>query len=378
MKYSLKRQVKQEMFTKTHFKGTGSVFRFTLVQLLKSKANIVSLVIMIVFALGFPAVSAIMSGARLKSSAPEQEEAAPVSEGEGQDLAADLASLAGISPEQLSILQSGHSTYTEPLASYLEEEEKSSDFESRYFLQLGYAIVIMMVSTMSASYIIRSVVEEKTSKLVEFLMISVRPLALLAGKILAVSVYVVGMLLVMFGCYQLSNHITGQIFQMPAGEMSYGISFSLTTLLSGIRIPELIVIAISFIFGILTFAILSGICGAGCSTTEDVNSANSLPMMIIMACYIISLIVSGFNGENTNLIVSICPILSIFCAPVQFMLGNVGIGIVAISWLLQAVVIYLMLFLAAKIYSDLLVYRGTRLKFSQIIKMAVSQKGGKA
>lgn len=46
---------------------------------------------------------------------------------------------------------------------------------SGYVIQLVYAIVVLMVSIMSVSYIIRAVVEEKSSKLVEMLLLNVRP-----------------------------------------------------------------------------------------------------------------------------------------------------------------------------------------------------------
>ena len=53
---------------------------------------------------------------------------------------------------------------------------------SRFWVQYGYSILAMMVCLMSASYVIRAVVEEKDSRLVELLLVSVKPMALLAGN----------------------------------------------------------------------------------------------------------------------------------------------------------------------------------------------------
>ncbi|MFQ9052626.1 MAG: ABC transporter permease [Oscillospiraceae bacterium] len=52
---------------------------------------------------------------------------------------------------------------------------------------------------MSASYVIRAVVEEKDSRLVELLLVSVKPMALLAGKILAVMAFTFGWLAMLAG-----------------------------------------------------------------------------------------------------------------------------------------------------------------------------------
>ena len=362
MRFLWKRQVKRTMLSKLNFAGTGSVFRFTLTELLKAKANIVSIIFIVVFALAFPPVSAIINGSTAKNIREMTQTETGYTD-----------TVPGLTDEQTELLSSGFSTYVQPASEYFSEEEEGADFDERYFLQLAYAIIIIMVSIMSSTYIIRSVVEEKSSKLVEFMLISVRPLALLAGKILSVLVYVTGMLLLMFGAYRLSETVTGRFMDLSASNSA----FSMLSRIFALSPSELVVIVISAVLGILTFAILSGICGAGCSSAEDVNGATTMPMLIIMFCYVIALMVSGIDREGINIFCSLCPVISVFCAPVQFMLGNIGVPMLIAAWALQCAIILLLLILTARIYSDLLIYRGSRLKFGGILKMAFGRRGGK-
>ena len=67
---------------------------------------------------------------------------------------------------------------------------ESIGFDASFAIQYGYSIIVMMLCLLSASFIIRCVITEKESKLIELLMVSVSPLSLLLGKILAVMTYV--------------------------------------------------------------------------------------------------------------------------------------------------------------------------------------------
>ena len=99
--------------------------------------------------------------------------------------------------------------------------------EDGFWVQYGYSILAMILCLMSASYVIRAVVEEKDSRLVELLLVSVKPMALLAGKILAVMAFTFGWLLAMLAGFGVSCGLT-------AGLMGPG---ALQKQLSGLLAP---------------------------------------------------------------------------------------------------------------------------------------------
>ena len=103
-------------------------------------------------------------------------------------------------------------------ADYLDQKNgtESIGFDANFAIQYGYSIVVMILCLLSASFIIRCIVTEKDSKLIELLMVSVSPLALLLGKILAVMTYVLIMIAMMAIGFVLSYEISVEYLQMAS------------------------------------------------------------------------------------------------------------------------------------------------------------------
>ncbi len=424
--------------TKNDFKGTTKVFRFTLRQLLHNKANLVSLIISgLVMLLIIPGIT-FLNGktmekadaidASLTSDAPEviyvinetdadvsfdmfdeykdsqivkvdsfpdeaEENAGFVKVEYGEDggyyvktggygkdtLARDAESLifntiyGRIDEAKAAVLYSPYSVESSSFSDYSRNEDEFS--MAGYYIQLIYSIVVMIVSLYAASYIVQAVVEEKSSKLVESLMISVKPLALIIGKILAVMSYVFGSLLVYIICGLCGGLISAY---MTGSSGISGLLYGLGISLGDLRMNPITIVAaiVSLLIGYLTYSLISGLSGAGCSEPEDVQSANSTSMFFIMLCYVAAIVLINFDNPVVNTIMSICPMLSVFCAPVQYMLGGIGLPVLILSWVIQIAVILLLAMLCAKVYESLIIYRGKRLGFGDIVKMALSDKSG--
>ena len=115
--------------------GLGKVYGFTLRQLYKNKSKLVSFGIIIVVALfAIPVLSFFM--------------------GSGS---ADEATF-----------------YTNVMS--VDEFMNKDDIgaESRYAVSYAYSIIVMMVCLFAVTYIVRAIIEEKSSKLVETLLVSIK------------------------------------------------------------------------------------------------------------------------------------------------------------------------------------------------------------
>lgn len=270
-----------------------------------------------------------------------------------------------VSEEQLQVLSADFHVDSGNLEDYLAEDPLGTD--SRFAIQYAYAILVMILCLLSSSYIIRAIIEERASKLVETLMVSVKPLALILGKILAMMVYVFGLLLPMLGGFLLSGRlntlITGQSVDILA-------TFGLQTDLLNLGWQTVLIVLISLLLSYLTFSIIAGIAGSSCSTMEDMESANLTVVLIVMAGYMVSCIVGALPDSSVFLAVSLIPIVSSFCAPVAFVTGNIGWGILTLSWIIQAGVVVLLALFCARIYDQLILYRGQRLKLRGLLEMA--------
>lgn len=402
--------------------GTGQVYRFTLSQLLKSRANRVTLIIMVLLAAVSMPLTALLGGETPETSdtagltsvrvdnrtdlvldfsgdaywadtdfsadAGEPDAVVTITGDEtgyqvavvGSETAdaGELSQLAETARQAVrdACLQAAglSSRQLEALTAASTGEEDSH--EDGFWVQYGYSILAMMVCLMSASYVIRAVVEEKDSRLVELLLVSVKPMALLAGKILAVMAFTFGWLLAMLAGFGVSCGLT-------AGLMGPDV---LHRQLSGVlaALPQatpdvwylvslLAVLLVSLALGYLTMSIIGGVAGACCSGMEEAGEATGPVMLLTMAGYLASCVVGAVPSGPVAVFFTLCPVVSIFCAPVQFAGGNVSFWLVLASWAIQAAVIWGLLTLASRVYAGLIVHRGSRVKWREVFSMA---KGG--
>lgn len=288
---------------------------------------------------------------------------------------------AGITEAQLQVLWSDYDVVRSGAgAPQQPEEEPFADAGTdgdAFWVQYGYAMAVMILCMMSASYIIRAVIEEKASRLVELLLLSVKPMALLTGKILAAMIYVFGTLLVMAGGWAVSLLAASAIF--GADSVSH-----ITDTVSGV-LPAVteggwellglaITVVVSLLLGYLTMSVIGGLSGACCTGTDDMSSALSTVILITMTGYVGSYVVAALPGQGVAVFSSLCPVLSAFCAPVFYVRGEISLWLLLGSWLIQAALIAALLWLTARVYADLIIRRGTRVKMKQLLAMACGGK----
>lgn len=401
--------------------GTGQVYRFTLSQLLKSRANRVTLIIMVLLAAVSMPLTALLGGETPETSdtaglasvrvdnrtdlvldfsgdaywadtdfsadAGEPDAVVTVTGDEtGYQVAvvgsestdagelSQLAETARQAVRDACLRAAGLSSrQLEALTASTGEEDSH---EEGFWVQYGYSILAMILCLMSASYVIRAVVEEKDSRLVELLLVSVKPMALLAGKILAVMAFTFGWLLAMLAGLGVSCGLTAGLLGPSV------LQKQLSGLLAAVpRVQEdlwqaagvLLVLLVSLGLGYLTMSLIGGVAGACCSGMEEAGEATGPVMLLTMAGYLASCVVGAVPSGPVAVFSTLCPIVSIFCAPVQFAGGNVSIWLVLASWVIQAAVIWGLLTLASRVYAGLIVHRGSRVKLRELMSMA---KGG--
>lgn len=401
--------------------GTGQVYRFTLSQLLKSRANRVTLIIMVLLAAVSMPLTALLGGETPETS--DTAGLASVRVDNRTDLALDFSGDAYWADTDFSadagepdavvtitgdetgyqVAVNGSETAHAGELSQLAETARQAvrdaclraaglssrqlealtastgeedSHEDGFWVQYGYSILAMILCLMSASYVIRAVVEEKDSRLVELLLVSVKPMALLAGKILAVMAFTFGWLLAMLAGFGVSCGLT-------AGLMGPGVlQKQLSGLLAAVpRVQEdlwqaagvLLVLLVSLALGYLTMSLIGGVAGACCSGMEEAGEATGPVMLLTMAGYLASCVVGAVPSGPVAVFFTLCPVVSIFCAPVQFAGGNVSFWLVLASWAIQAAVIWGLLTLASRVYAGLIVHRGSRVKLRELMSMA---KGG--
>lgn len=202
---------------RSEFQGTRAVFRFTLAQFLKGKSTIITMIVLVITVMiSMLAASVSMnkshSASEIKSvrienstdyaiTAQDIAAANPIyagiseiTEGEAgatvsiaeQNGAYVVSATGGYSSGELSTLENaalsafntaraGGGSYTSSvmtLSEYRSPQTGGDQFTARFTVTYAYSILLMILVMYSTSYIVRAVIEEKASKLVELLMIN--------------------------------------------------------------------------------------------------------------------------------------------------------------------------------------------------------------
>jgi ABC-2 type transport system permease protein len=252
-------------------------------------------------------------------------------------------------------------------------EESQTNIGERFAVQYGYAIIVLILCMTSSAFIIRAILEEKSSKLVELLLISVKPLALLVGKILAVMTHTFVFIVAMIACFAISSGIASV---MMGGAVVSSVMTKFTTMMPAVSLDVghllglIAVILISLLLAYLTVSLLSGVSGASCSNIEQMNSAHGTVTTLVLIGYLVSCVTCAIDNQAVAIASSLVPVVSVFCAPVRYVMGNISIWILLLSWVIQAAVVVFLTVFAARVYSALIMYKGERIKGKQLRAMA--------
>ncbi len=275
-----------------------------------------------------------------------------------------------------------------------EEEAEALSLEEYMVIMFGIVIVVMIIN-LSGSNVANSIVTEKSTKVVEYLMINVRPMALITGKILASLLLVLIQFAVMGIAYGISGMLKMILFPDAVKEtvnaVANGSEIELSAILkliSDISILELVVALAIILCGIMFFCILAGLAGASVSKLEEIAEGLKMyTMAMLVGAYLgMGMCMLMMNGGDNQLFVNICsllPISSPFVVPACVLLGKVPMSIALISMVILLVVTGLLFSFTAKVYESMIFYNGKALKLKDILQIAknrrqVERKGEKS
>ncbi len=216
-------------------------------------------------------------------------------------------------------------------------------------LAFGMTILIFMIVIMYGNWVAMSVVEEKSSRVMEVVLNAATPFQLLAGKVFGVG-------LVAFIQYAAVVVAGGAaLLAQPALQsVVLGSSASATSVPQGLTPGLLLLFGLYGILGFLLYASLYAAAGSLVSRQEDVNAAVMPMTLISTAGYMVGVYAAmGLIDIRSGVItvLTFVPFLSPF-----MMLGRASTGVaqpweVVLSLVLLAAMIAIAIWIAARIYA---------------------------
>jgi ABC-2 type transport system permease protein len=212
--------------------------------------------------------------------------------------------------------------------------------------------ILLFVTLMSAGQLVaQGVVEEKSSRVVELLLATVRPWQLMAGKVLGIGLIGLGQIVLVVGAGAGTAAALGLV---DASNVDVGMTA--------------LWVVIWFVVGYTTYALALGALAALVSRQEDVASVTAPVITIMMVPYIIGISIAPWDPTNPLVVaLSFIPFCSPLIMPIRIALGEVAPWEVALSLGLSLAVIPVLVWLAGRIYSNAVLRSGGRIKLREAL-----------
>ncbi|MBP5604437.1 MAG: ABC transporter permease, partial [Ruminiclostridium sp.] len=266
--------------------------------------------------------------------------------------------------------------------------------------------IVLFIFIFSYSQLVaQAVAIEKSSRIVEYLLTSIKPLALIVGKVLAMCTLSLLQFIIIgvggfmgfvislpFGIMSrvgditntISNAVSGVASQAAAGVggAAAGMAASEQIDVNGI-ISELgaafehvdgglfLVMFLSFILGFLFYAGIAGLAGSSISKMEDLAPAlQPLSLIGVLGFYLAYF--PKITGEDNafSLLSRYLPISSPFVLPADYIVGNVDFAGAMLAIAILAAFDIMIMILVAKVYESIILHTCNRLKLGDMLKMS--------
>jgi ABC-2 type transport system permease protein len=251
----------------------------------------------------------------------------------------------------LSDAEIAESLTVEPLEAVTFGDGGGSDSITGYFTGLIISIIMFMMLMTPVQYIAMGVVEEKSSRIVEILLTSLKPWQLLGGKVIGLGVISLVNLVAMIAVGLSVAAATGMLSDLPEGTTSAAISTVGWWLIA-----------------FALFGTLAGGVGSLVSRQEEAGSVLTPLIMSLSVSYVGAIFLLNAPTSKFAEILSIVPPFSAIAMPTRMAIADVPAWQIGLAVLLLAGAAAGALALGSQLYKRSVLYTGSRMKLTDALR----------
>lgn len=259
---------------------------------------------------------------------------------------------AGIDPQQIKELTRRIKLETVKL---VKGEEKQRGFDEEYFSSFIFLMMLYVTLLIYGSAIMRGVIEEKSSRIIEVLLSSTNSFQLMLGKLFGVGA--VGLVQ-----YIIWTGMASIAFLFAASSMPNVAQYV------SVSPVVLFYFVIFFVIGFFTFSTLFAAVGAMCSDMQDAQTLQTPVTMMIIIPFLLSFMIIKDPTTDLAQILSFIPFFTPLIMFLRISLVMPPFWQIALSLLINIVTIFGIVWLSAKIYRVGILMYGKRPTFPEIIR----------
>ena len=267
-----------------------------------------------------------------------------------------------------------------------EEGEKTSYAELESIIGLALAVIVYFVIFLFSNQVLRGVIEEKSNRIIEVIISSVKPFELMMGKIIGIAL--VGLtqfllwIVLTIGIYLVANGIilgpeimspsgtvmTEEISQIVDTTQGQDIMLEVVSMIESINFKAiLITFLFYFVFGFLLYAALFAAVGGMVDNETDSNQFVTILSMPLIVAIVCSTAMINNPDSGLGIWLSMIP----FTSPVSMMI-RIPFGVpywqVVVSLLILVLTFVFITWIAAKIYRTGILMYGKKPNLKEIWK----------
>jgi ABC-2 type transport system permease protein len=226
--------------------------------------------------------------------------------------------------------------------------------QTQLVLGIIAGILIYMSLLLNGQMVAQGVVEEKSSRVVELLLSTIRPWQLMAGKVLGIGV--VGLV---------------QMVVIGGVGVAAALALNVLSISASAAVGTVIWLVVWYLLGFVMYSLVFAALGALVSRQEDVGGVITPALMFVIVGYVIGISVLPSEPDNTLAeVLSVIPVFAPTLMPMRLAMGGVPVWEAVLSVGLVLALIPLLVWLAGRIYANAVMRSGARVKLRDALKPA--------
>lgn len=287
--------------------------------------------------------------------------------------------IAGITQEQIDMIMTQDEIVSISISDgKIEDEEDNSDnFMAGTSTGMGIFMLMVFILAIGGEAASTSMITEKGSRAIEYVLTSIKPMALILGKILANIVAQLFQVAIFILCVGSSAYLfTRGSTKMTTVEklaQSFGVAGMADSISPGKIIIALLVIA----GGIVFYVTIASLIGSTASRMEELTHTNMIysVLLVVGAYTAMVLTMPGMNiSDAAKNFILIFPLSSPFVTPTFVIMGDCSIKVGIASVIAMIVAIVLLMLLVSKVFEAIIFFNGSKITFAHILEFAGLKK----
>jgi len=268
----------------------------------------------------------------------------------------------GVNPAVVDWAQSVRITLDQKKIAHGRTTEESAG--ESFVLAYVMAILLFMAILLYGVNVMSSVLEEKTTRIVEVLVSSLRPFQLMLGKVIgagAVSFF-------QFLIWGVSARVLISLRVPIARALGADTASASSMTLPHVPFATLAVFMAFFLGGFLLYSAMFAAVGAMSSNEQEARQAQQPVTYLLMISYLSIIGLTNDPSSTFAKTLSLVPFTSPIATPVRWTAGSMGTGELAISLAMLLVGIVAITWVAARIYRVGILMTGKRPTMKELVR----------